>query len=72
MQGDQYGRSALAQQLLGQWASAPKSAKAEFSHFLQLVSRVLGGEASSQEVEVSIQRFPCLLGSDLYPEEGFM
>ena len=49
----QYGRSALAQRLLGPWATAPKSARTEFAHFLQLVSKILGGEASSQEVEVS-------------------
>ena len=58
MQADQYGRSALASQLLGSWAGAPKAAKAEYSHFLQLVSRILGGEASAQEVEVSISGVP--------------
>ena len=57
MQGDLYGRSALAAQLLGSWAGAPKAAKAEYSHFLQLVSKILGGEASAQEVEVSIMGF---------------
>ena len=56
VQVDQYGRSALATQLLGSWAQAPKSAKAEFSHFLQLMSRILGGEASAQEVEVRTLR----------------
>lgn len=53
VQVEQYGRSALASRLLGSWASAPKSARAEYSHFLQLVSKILGGEASGQEVEVS-------------------
>ncbi|CAK0786311.1 hypothetical protein CVIRNUC_009524 [Coccomyxa viridis] len=50
-QAGQGGRSALAQRLLGPWASAPRSARADFSRYLQLVARLLGGEASSQEVE---------------------
>lgn len=57
MQGDQYGRSALAQKLLGPWGSASRAARADLSRFLQLVSRILGGEASSQEVEVHLS-FP--------------
>lgn len=57
LQAGQGGRSALAQRLLGPWASAPRSARADFSRYLQLVARLLGGEASSQEVEVGCN--PC-------------
>ena len=64
LQAGQGGRSALAQKLLGPWASAPRSARADFSRYLQLVARLLGGEASSQEVEVGCN--PCT-ASQLYP-----
>ena len=60
LQAGQGGRSALAQKLLGPWASAPRSARADFSRYLQLVARLLGGEASSQEVEVGCN--PCPAG----------
>ena len=57
LQAGQGGRSALAQKLLGPWVSAPRSARADFTRYLQLVARLLGGEASSQEVEVGCN--PC-------------
>ena len=57
LQAGQGGRSALAQKLLGPWSNAPRSARADFSRYLQLVARLLGGEASSQEVEVGSS--PC-------------
>lgn len=47
------GTSPLAQALLGAWARAPKQARDDYERFLRAVSGLLGGEASSEEVQVS-------------------
>lgn len=48
------GSSPLAQQLLGLWARAPKQARDEYERFIRTVSSLLGGEASSEEVQVAL------------------
>ena len=50
------GSSALAQALLGPWARAPKQARTDYERFIRAVSSLLGGEASSEEVQVSAPR----------------
>ena len=47
------GSSPLARALLGPWAKAPKQARDDYERFIRTVSSLLGGEASSEEVQVS-------------------
>ena len=46
------GSSPLALALLGPWAKAPKQARDDYERFVRSVSRLLGGEAPFEEVQV--------------------
>ena len=52
MQAATLGSSPLAQKLLGSWTSAPKSARDDYEVYMKTVSSLLGGEASSEELQV--------------------
>ena len=45
------GQSALAQSILGSWQKAPKLARDDYERFIKAVSSLLGGEASTEEVQ---------------------
>ncbi len=50
------GSSPLARALLGPWARTPKQARSDYERFIRTVSGLLGGETSSEEVQVSTSR----------------
>jgi hypothetical protein len=52
------GTSYLAQRLVGRWTAAPKRAREDYEHFIGMVSSLLGGEASSEELEVCPRTCP--------------
>ncbi len=52
MQAATLGSSPLARKVLGSWTSAPKLARDDYERYLQTVSFLLGGEASSEELQV--------------------
>lgn len=63
------GRSRLAQQLLGDWAAAPKAARSEFESFLTAVAGLLGGELPSEELqEAAEQVWAALEGLPTYEQ----
>eukprot|EP00803_Ostreobium_quekettii_P005866 evm.model.scf_17.6 EVM.evm.TU.scf_17.6 scf_17:76728-98390(+) len=45
------GRTPLAQHILGEWMKAPKAAKQTYENFLKVVSELVGGEHSSDELQ---------------------
>ena len=58
MQAAAVGSSPLALALLGPWTKAPKQARDDYERFIRSVSRLLGGEAPFEEVQVSSGK-PC-------------
>lgn len=65
MQASKVGASELAASILGPWGRAPKAGRDAYERYLAAVSALLGGEASSQEVQAAaaaawptLQRLP--------------
>ncbi|CAL8464110.1 g3645 [Coccomyxa elongata] len=49
------GSSPLARKVLGSWTSAPKLARDDYERYLKTVSSLLGGEASSEELQATAE-----------------